>query len=175
LSGLNGPNLQAMPHKCRAPPTKRLARNGLPVEPGCTTCMVSVTAYTYAVGSVWHGDGRSVHLTHDSVDSACPGGRFSIMKLITTPSFGRSLPEDQPATVRPDSHRDHLGRRSGRTMVCMSFMMENLPPGTRAVNGIVRQMHGRPSPCTRYPQHTCMPSRKPCSCAAGLDPGNPFG
>src|SRR5438046_8783572 len=34
------------------------------------------------------------------------------------------------------------GRRSGRTMVVMSFMVENLAPVARGVNGIVHQMHG---------------------------------
>src|SRR6266566_10049859 len=34
------------------------------------------------------------------------------------------------------------GRRSGRTMVVMSFMVENVAPVPQSVNGIVHQMHG---------------------------------
>src|SRR3989454_10654037 len=46
-----------------------------------------------------------------------------------------------PVTPAWNSAALTSGRRSGLTMVVMSFMMENLAPVTRAVNGIVHQMH----------------------------------
>src|SRR5436190_20826068 len=47
-----------------------------------------------------------------------------------------------PVTPAWNSAALTSGRRSGRTMVVMSFMVENLAPVARGVNGIVHQMHG---------------------------------
>src|SRR5439155_1130319 len=55
-----------------------------------------------------------------------------------------------PVTPAWNSAALTSGRRSGRTMVVMSFMMEKLAPVTYGVNGIVHQMHSLdaiPPPC----------------------------